>query len=169
MHRLVTGVSLPSAHGYVDISRFQFTAVADPAYTVSCDQRASGAKKAVEDQIPAGGAVEDCIGNQCNGFDGRVKFQQVALIVLLLRESANGWILPHVGAIPAKFAEHDIVAVSPFAVPKHEDEFVSRSVERPLAANILRPNANIEERVVNLRAGGEQLTHVLPIDTNEVD
>src|ERR1700680_88354 len=91
---------LPAANGNVDIERIDFDAMADAAHALSRNQRAAGTEKAVQDNIAAGGAVEESIGHKRDRFDSGMKGKQIAFLVLP-GESVYAGILPHVGPVAA--------------------------------------------------------------------
>src|SRR5580704_1627726 len=78
-------------------------------------------------------------------------------------------VLPDVCPVPAKLSELDVVPVGPFALAENQNQLVLRAIEASHAAVVFNPHAQVEELVVILLAGGDQISHMPPINTDEMN
>lgn len=76
MNSIRTRPPLPPANCYIHILGIDLNAITDTAYAFGSNQRAAGTEERIEDNVAASRAIEDRIGEQLNGFHGRVQGQQ---------------------------------------------------------------------------------------------
>lgn len=68
----------------------------------------------------------------------------------------NSWILPNVRSVATELAQLDVVSVA-LSLTEDQNHFVLRAVEAAHAAVILHPYAQVEELVVVLSTGRQEL------------
>src|SRR5271165_6990002 len=115
MHRRFTRVPLPATDCCVDIQRIDFNPIADTSDALGRHQSRSRSEEGIEHHLAAGGAIEQRIGHESDGFYRRMECKQVALVALAGLGLYAG-VLPDVRAASPKLAELNVVAVLTFAV-----------------------------------------------------
>src|SRR5262245_12029671 len=80
MTSAAAGLRLPAADNCVDVGRIELQPIAAPACALGSDDAGAAAEKAVEHNVAASRAVEDCVGDHCHRLHGRVQRQQIALL-----------------------------------------------------------------------------------------
>ena len=91
MNSAIPGVLLPTSDSHIDIPRVDFHAVTETANSFGGNEGAAGAEKAIQNDLPARGAVQDGIGNQRYGFHRGMRVQEVAFIPCLEKADAEGY------------------------------------------------------------------------------
>jgi uncharacterized protein involved in type VI secretion and phage assembly len=91
----------------IDILRVDLQPIAAPAHTFGCDHAGATAKESIENDVTAGGTVQDGVSDQPYGLDCRVQGEQVAFVT----GSAGARVTPDISAIAPILAEKYIVAV----------------------------------------------------------
>src|SRR5215472_11608014 len=84
-------------------------------------------------------------------------------------ERVGARIAPYVTAVTAELTKLDVVAMSGMAVLEHEDQLVLAAVKRSHTAVVLRPHAQVLKFGIGLAPGREQLAHVAPVHTDEME
>src|SRR5207302_10822072 len=72
--------ALPTADRGIDIQRIELHAAADPADALGGQQRRAAAEEGIEHKIATSRAIEDCVGNQGDGFYGRGQGSEVPFL-----------------------------------------------------------------------------------------
>src|SRR5580693_4148488 len=108
--RGLAGIGLPSSDRGIDVKWVDLQSTAYAPDSLGGDQRRAAAEKAIEHDLAAGGAVQECIGNQPHRFDGRVQGQEIAFLART-REGAGAGMAPQIAAIAPMFAALDIAAM----------------------------------------------------------
>src|SRR5215472_864094 len=98
------GQHLPPPDRRVEIGGVELDTAAAPAGALGRDYRRAAAEKGVEDDLAAGRAVEDCIGDHRHRLDGRVPRQKIALGAVLGKGVGPG-ISPQIAAVTPEAAE----------------------------------------------------------------
>src|ERR1700730_2047074 len=84
-------------------------------------------------------------------------------------ERVDPGVAPNIAAVATIAAELDMVLVRVLAVLEDEHELMLAAVERTHAGIVLGPHAQVLQLAIGALAGGEQLRHVPPIHTDEVE
>jgi hypothetical protein len=84
-------------------------------------------------------------------------------------ERVDARIGPDVGAIAAETTQFDIVSVLMAANPEDADEFMLRTVERPLASVRLVPDHEVQHCVIKLPSNVDQIADVTPVNKDEMN
>src|ERR1700677_1092870 len=152
---------LPAAHDRIDVNGIEFHSEAASAGAFGGDHCASAAQKSVKDNVVAGRAVHDRIGNHRNWLYSRVKRKKIALSAGA-RECIRARIFPEIGAVPAKTTQFDIVGICGASGFEDGDQFVLTSVEASHAGVVFRPYAQVLELAIRITAGEGHLEQVPP-------
>mgnify|MGYP003645856724 CR=1 FL=1 len=163
--RLVDGLKarelLPAADDRVDIPGVDLDAVADAAHVLGGNERGAGAEEAVEDDVTAGGAIEDRVGAEAGRLHGGVKGKLFAALGV---DRVSAFVLPDIAAIATVATELDIVGVRGVSELEDHHELRLAAVEAPHASVGLDPGHDIDEREVTFAACLEQDLDVTPVD-----
>jgi len=69
---VLSRVALPSSDGCVYVERINFDSIADPSHPLGRDEGSAGTKKNVKNDLSAGGAVEQGVRYERDGFHRRM-------------------------------------------------------------------------------------------------
>src|SRR5258708_7020968 len=80
MDGFVTGLCLPTPNDGVDVEWIDLKAAAAPANALRGHDGAAATHKRIQNEIAAGGAVEDSVGHEFDGLHRWVQRQQFAFL-----------------------------------------------------------------------------------------
>ncbi len=115
MNSIIAGLCLPASDDGVDVERIDLEAIAAPANALRGHQRAAAPHKRIEDEITAGGAVEDRIGNKFDGLHRRMQRQQVAFLGAA-SQRVGARVVPDIAAVATEAAELHVVTMGRVAI-----------------------------------------------------
>ena len=159
---------LPASDDGINVFGVEFQAIAGSAHTLGCDKRRSAAGEWIENDVSTRGAINDCVSNHGYRLNRRMQGEKVSFVGRTGKRVGTR-VLPDVAATTAELPELHVIAMRTLALLKNENQLMLAAIEGAHAGVVLGPYAKVLQLLIDPAAGCEQLRHMPPVHTNEVN